>query len=80
MTLYEAINVNISYLEILSRLGYKLGDERYLPLYRDYLRLTGEGHKTTYVAAILSTRYGIAERTFYNVIKRFSNECNGDAV
>lgn len=80
MTLYEALKVNTSYFDHLSRLGYKSGDERYLPLYRDYLRLIGEGQKTTYIAAILSTRYGIAERTFYNVIKRFSNECNGDAL
>lgn len=80
MTLYQAIKINYTYFDQLYRMGYKAGDERYLALYSDYMLMRAQGNKTTYIAAVLSEKYNIAERTFYNVIKRFSNNCNEDAV
>lgn len=78
MTLYELIKVNISYINNLYQLGYKQGDEQFVPLYHDYLHLKREGYKTTYLAAMLAERYGISERKFYLIIKRF--RCTDDAV
>lgn len=54
-------------------LGYKHGDERHVPLYEEYCRMVAEGYKTTYVVAVVADRFGVAERTVYNVVKRFSN-------
>lgn len=72
MTLYEALKINTPYFEHLSRLGYKRGDERHIPLYEEYCRMVAEGHKTTYVVAEVADRFGVAERTVYAVVKRFS--------
>lgn len=73
MTLYEALKINTPYFEHLARLGYKRGDERHISLYEEYCRMMAEGYKTTYVVAEIADRYGVAERTVYNVVKRFSN-------
>lgn len=76
MTLYEAIKINASYLETLSKLGYKLGDERHLKMFEEYAEMIRRGVKVSYIVAYLAKRYGITERTVYNVVRRFGNSKN----
>ena len=80
MTLYDALKISSQMLNALWELGYKAGDERYMPMFRDYLEMVARGDKITYAVAILANRYGISERTVYNVVKRFSAHCNGGAA
>lgn len=80
MNLYDALNICKQPLQVLTKLGYKPGDERYLPMYSDYLDLVERGEKKTYTVAILAERYAISERTVYSVVKRFSYCCNDITV
>lgn len=76
MTLFDALNFCRQPLQNLAELGYKPGDERYLPMYRDYLDIISRGNKKTYAVALLADKYAISERTVYSVVKRFSACCN----
>ncbi len=80
MTLYDALIISGQTLAVLSTLGYKPGDEGYLPMFHDYLEMTAPGNKKTYVVAVLADKYHISERTVYNVIRRFTAHCNGGAA
>ena len=55
-------------------------DTEYINLYADYHKLKENGEKVSYIVAVLADRYDISERTVYNLIKRFSSECNLFAV
>lgn len=80
MTLYDALTISSQTLSALWKLGYKAGDERYVPMFRDYLEMIARGDKITYAVAILANKYRISERTVYNVVKRFTAHCNDGAV
>ena len=80
MTLYDALTISGHTLAAIRELGYKAGDARYMPMFRDYLEMVARGDKITYAVAIVANRYGISERTVYNVVKRFSAHCNGGAA
>ena len=41
-------------LNALWGLGYKAGDERYMPMFRDYLGMVAGGSKITYAVATLA--------------------------
>lgn len=41
-------------------------------MYKEYTRLTAEGHKKAYIMKYLSDEYNISERTIYRVIDRLS--------
>ncbi|MBP9578840.1 MAG: HTH domain-containing protein [Parabacteroides sp.] len=41
-------------------------------MYKDYTRLTAEGHKKAYIMQYLADEYSISERTIYRVIDRLS--------
>ena len=53
-----------------------VGDVKYIPVYQDYVRLSQEGHKKTYIMQYLSDEYNIAERTIYRIIDKFSTTVN----
>ncbi len=80
MTLFEALTISGQTIAALQNLGYKAGDEQYMPMFRDYVRMSSAGHKKTYIVAVLADRYAVSERTVYNVVKRFSADCNGSAA
>ncbi len=80
MNLYDALKISGQTLQILAELGYKTGDEQYMPMFRDYVGMSSAGHKKTYIVAVLADRYAVSERTVYNVVKRFSADCSGGAV
>ena len=60
--------------------GIRLDDVRYIELYNEYSRLLAEGEKITYIVAALSDKYGVCERTVYDLIRRLKAECNLLAV
>lgn len=80
MILYEGVKMYGSTLNYLTKMGYKHGDCKYIPLFEDYLLMKKEGDKVVYIVAALSDKYGVSERKIYDIIGRFSSSCNICAV
>ena len=74
------MKLNRELLNICRTAGIRLDDVRYVELYNEYSRLLAEGEKITYIVAALSDKYGVCERTVYDLIRRLKAECNLLAV
>jgi len=72
MNVYEFLSTHRSVLEAIQSLPAKPSDVKYIELYKDYVRLTEEGHKKVYILQYLSDEYKVDERTIYRVVKRLS--------
>lgn len=72
MIAYELLTANKSLLEHMISLSVDVADVRHLDMYREYLRLSGEGHKKTYIIQYLSDEYGVSDRNIYRVIDKLS--------
>lgn len=72
MNVYEFLSTHRSVLETIQSLPAKPSDVKYIELYKDYVRLTKEGHKKVYILQYLSDEYKVDERTIYRVVKRLS--------
>lgn len=80
MKIIEIVKINRELLKNLHAAGVRMEDTGYINLYADYHKLKENGEKVSYIVAVLADRYDISERTVYNLIKRFSSECNLFAV
>ena len=80
MKIIEIVKINRELLKNLHTAGVRMEDAEYINLYTDYHKLKKNGEKVSYIVAVLADRYDISERTVYNLIKRFSSECNLFAV
>lgn len=80
MTLFEILNFNKEIIDRLISAGFKVGDSKYLELYRDYVRMHNQGEKMTYIVTALSERYSVSERKIYSIIKKFETNCTAGAV
>lgn len=76
MTIYELLSLNKDSLRYLSDVGIKTKDYRYVDLFRDYMKMTDGGCKTTYAVAVLAEKYGICERKVYDVIRKLKEPCS----
>lgn len=74
MNAYELLMLNKNVLQIMEDASLDVGDVKYLPVYKEYVRLSQEGHKKTYIMQYLSDEYNIVERTIYRIIDKFSSE------
>ncbi|WP_291584069.1 hypothetical protein [Bacteroides sp.] len=74
MKAYELLYINKSVLEAMISASIDVSDLKYLDLYKEYIRLKGEGHKKTYIMQYLSDEYGVTDRTIYRIIDKFSTE------
>lgn len=80
MTIYELLKFIGEPLERLTNAGIKAGDYKYIALYEDYRKARKTGEKVCYIVAVLAERYGVSERTVYDVVKRFGKECKSFSV
>ena len=80
MKVYELLALNRELIERMCAAGVRMDDVRYVGLYRDYVRMKGEGGKVSYIVAVLAERYGVSERKVYSILKRFGNDCTEIAV
>ncbi len=64
----------------LDDMGYKHGDYRFVPLFEEFIAMKQEGQKVSYAVAVLADRYAVSERKVYDIIARFSRNCNLCAV
>ncbi len=74
MTIYEVLKFIGEPLERLTDAGIKTGDYKYIALYEDYRKALKTGEKVGYIVAVLAERYGVSERTVYDVVKRFGKD------
>lgn len=72
MNVYEFLSTHRSVLETIQSLPANPSDVKYIELYKDYVRLTQEGHKKVYILQYLSDEYKVDERTIYRIVKRLS--------
>ena len=72
MKAYELLCVNKNMLKLMAESSLDIADIKYLEMYKDYQRLSSEGHKKAYIMQYLSDEYNISERTIYRVIDRLS--------
>jgi hypothetical protein len=80
MTYYEIIKLSKESIDRLNSAGFRMEDCQYLSLYEDYIRMYEAGDKTTYIVAVLHSRYHVCERKIYDLIKRFGKRCTIGAV
>ena len=80
MIVFEILKFNRKLIDRLQKVGFKIGDDRYIDLYEDYERMKKDGEKMTYIVSYLSLKYNVSERKVYNIVKRFGKHCTIDAV
>lgn len=73
MNAYELLKTGESVLAACERNNVLTADIKYLPLYEDYTRLKGEGHKITWILSYLSQQYQVSEATIKRLSKRMKN-------
>lgn len=76
MKYYEIIKIIAELSRYLHSISIRPQDYRYTNLYDEYLQMVKSGEKVSYIVFILSQKYGISERTVYNIINRFSADVN----
>lgn len=74
MTKYEALNMVQSSLRQLIANRVDIRNVRHLDMYRDYERLTSEGHKNLYIVHYLSEQYNISVPSIYRIVKTMREE------
>lgn len=80
MKVIEVMKIDQKGLELLQECCISISDVRFIGLYDDFMRIIGDGGKTTYAIAYLAEKYGISERKVYYLIKKFTAECTVCAV
>lgn len=73
-TVAELLELNERYFQMLVENEVRIEDVSYLPLFRDWQRLSADGLKQTYIVAHLSEEYNVPERTIYRIIARLSRQ------
>lgn len=74
MTKYEALNMMQSSLRLLIANNVDVRNVRHLDMFRDYERLTREGHKNMYIVHYLSEQYDISVPSIYRIVRNLREE------
>lgn len=72
MTVYDLIKVYEGPMNVLNDARVNISNVRYIDLYKEYLRLSNEGHKQIYIVDYLMERFSVGQATVYRVIRKFS--------
>ena len=75
MKVVELMKIGKEILEVLQNSCIRTADVRFLAMYDEYKDMAKRSEKTSYIAMILSKKYGISERQFYYLIKRLEKDC-----
>ena len=74
MKAYELLKINEGALKLLSAHSLEVTDVSMIPLIDDYMRLSNDGEKKTYVIKFLEDKYGVSERTIYRAIGKLMRD------
>ena len=72
MKIIDIIKFNRELLSRLYSLGIRMQDIKYIDLYTDYMQMSKDREKKTYIVAVLSEKYSVSERKVYDLIKHFN--------
>lgn len=75
MTKYELLKACSSVCETMTKNGMSAADVRYIDMMADYISMTQEGQKVSWVVFYLAGQYGVSEPTVYRIVKRLSEKC-----
>ena len=70
-TVYNLVKANADVLKKLTSAGASAEDYKNIELYEEFVRLTREGLKTTYVVVHLCQEYELSERSVWRIVERF---------
>lgn len=71
MRVADFVRISCGTMKMLSKFGIRMDDFKYVDLFLDYEAMKGEGYKTTYIVACLSSKYSLSESSVYRVLKKF---------
>lgn len=74
MTAFELLSINRELLSLMNRSSVDVNDVKYLDMYAEYKKLSGDGFKKTYIMRHLSEVYGVSERHIFRIVYKFSSE------
>jgi hypothetical protein len=74
MKAHEAIKLVRAPIELLISKGVNPSSAKYLDMFYEYLRMTEEGSKKTYVVACLCAKYGVGRTKFFELVGEFERE------
>lgn len=74
MTVFELLQVAEPIINNIISNAINPRDVRYVDLYKEYLRLSAEGHKKTYIEAALCEMYTISRQKYYNLLRTFGQK------
>lgn len=74
MNCAELMKINMKLLELMSNLGIKVTDYRFVDLYEEYQKMKREGEKYWYMITHLSEKYKVSESSVKRLIRRLSRE------
>lgn len=76
MTIYDLLKDNLAILRRFHRNGVATDSIRFLPLFEDWQRMTGDGYKKQYVEQVLSDKYGYSTRYIRMVVTFMREQVN----
>jgi hypothetical protein len=75
MKVIEALKIGQNLLKTMQENCIKVDDCRYIDLFEEYLAMTANKEKKSYIIAFLSEKYSVCERKVWYIISRFGKEC-----
>lgn len=72
MKVIDVLKIAEPMLRALNSAGASAADVNYVNLYNEATSMMLNGDKVTYVAAVLSAKYHISERTFHRIMGRLN--------
>lgn len=72
----DLVKINKTGMELMSKIGLRTDDHKYLELYDTYQKKRILGEKVAYIIAHLAEVYHISESSVKRIIRRLSREVN----
>lgn len=69
MNVYELLSLNKALFESMRDNKVDVSQVTHIELYKDYVRLTKEGHKKEYIAQYLGEIYDKSPRTIFRIVR-----------
>ncbi len=74
MEVIDFLRICREFLKVMSRLGLKSEDYRYIEMYEEYRAMRDRKEKVEYILKVLSDKYKVSESTVKRIVRRFNNE------
>ena len=75
MKVKDLIKIGNVIMKMLHERGISMNYYQHLPMVEEFDIMKSMGHKTTYIIAHLSEKYGICERKVYKIVGKMSVDC-----